>query len=227
MAREVVAPVDEETPSGGKRGVVSFFRELPVLIALALGIALLIKAFLVQAFFIPSASMEPTLQIGDRVLVNKLTYRFREPRRGDVVVFRDPFGDPCAKRANVILPEECNKNLLERSAEWVGELFGLPTGETKDFIKRIVALPGETIEMRDGEVFVDGKKIDFPSTPTEGPQEDNYSMPPFKVPAGQYWVLGDNRGNSSDSRTFRGVEEEKIVGKAFVVVWPPGRFGGL
>jgi signal peptidase I len=94
--QDVYAPASAEGPKLKRgRGVFRFLKELPVLIAIALGIALLIKAFLIQAFYIPSASMEPTLDIGDRVLVNKLSYRLGDPRRGDVIVFRDPYPDPC------------------------------------------------------------------------------------------------------------------------------------
>ncbi len=245
MAREVMVPVEEEGPGSKSSGVLSFLKELPVLIVLALGIALLIKAFLVQAFFIPSGSMEPTLQERDRVLVNKLTYRFREPSRGELIVFRDPFGDPCAEREGYILPEDCEKGPAGRAWEWFSELFGLPhpDGITKDYIKRIVALPGETIEMRDGEVWVcsepncvplnedgtprDGEHIDFPSGPEKGPQKDNYTMPPFRLGDADYFVLGDNRNNSSDSRVFRSISRDSIVGKAFVLLWPPTRFSSL
>jgi len=228
VAREVVAPVSED-PEGDtpKRGVLAFFKELPVLIALALGIALLIKAFLVQAFFIPSASMEPTLQVGDRVLVNKLTYRFREPKRDDVIVFRDPYGDPCQAGPDSTPPPSCERNAFQGAWAWFAELFGLPTDHTRDFIKRIVALPGESIELRDGQVYVDGELVEFESDSKTGPQNDDYNMPPFEVPEDSFYVLGDNRANSSDSRTFRAISRDSIVGKAFVVVWPPNRFKGL
>lgn len=243
MEQDVATPAQEEDEGGHRRGIVSFFKELPVLVALALGIALLIKAFLVQAFFIPSASMEPTLRIGDRVLVNKLSYRFGEPDRGDIVVFRDPYGDPCAGRAEgAPVPAECDRNILEATWGWFAELFGLPTGETRDFIKRVVGLPGETIEIHDGDVYVcdtpcdpvnekgkpkDGEKVTFESSADEGPQRDHSSLEATEVPDGHYYVLGDNRANSSDSRAFKAISKDKIVGRAFVVVWPPTRFDGL
>jgi signal peptidase I len=245
MAREVLTPVEQEPTEHGKRGVVAFFKELPVLIALALVIALVIKAFLVQAFFIPSGSMEPTLQIGDRVLVNKLTYRFHDPRRGDVVVFRDPLGDKiCEQRPGITVPEHCNRGVGTKVKDWFVELFGLPTAETKDYIKRIVALPGETIQIENGEIYVcgepnctpldaagqpkDGRKITFPSTAEEGPQiAETQDYPATHIPEHQYWVMGDNRANSSDSTTFGSIGEDKVVGKAFVLVWPPNRFSGL
>jgi signal peptidase I len=238
--QEVVTPAPESGPVKERNSALRFFKELPVLIALALGIALLIKAFLVQAFYIPSASMEPTLVRGDRVLVNKLSYRFGAPERGDVIVFRDPYPDPCdagEERAG------CNEGVAKKALNWFAEVFGLPTGDTRDFIKRIVALPGETIAMHEGDVFVcdtpscvpidkngkpkDGRLIDFPSNDEEGPQKDSDTIPAFVVPEDEYWVMGDNRANSSDSRTFRSISREEIVGKAFVTVWPPTRFNGL
>ncbi len=244
MAREeVIAPAQEMPPPSGRGSVLRFFKELPVLVALALGIALLIKAFLVQAFYIPSASMEPTLEQGDRVLVNKLSYRFGEPKRGDVIVFHDPYPDPCETTGDEAPPPGCDKGFGRSALDWFAEVFGLPTSDTRDFIKRIVALPGETIQIHNGEIYVcgepgcvplgpddkpkDGKKITFESSPDKGPRLDKDNVPAFPVPEDQYYVMGDNRGNSSDSRNFRGIAREKIIGKAFVLVWPPNRFTGL
>lgn len=245
MARDEIAPSGEDEIEGRESragSALRFLKELPVLVVLALGIALLIKAFLVQAFYIPSASMEPTLERGDRVLVNKLSYRFGDPARGDVVVFRDPYPDPC-ENASGEARAGCDSSFGRKAYNWFAEVFGLPTGETKDFIKRIVAFPGETIEIRDGEIFVcgeprcqplnadgtrkDARKITFPSSEDSGPQADHDNQPAFVVPEDQYFVMGDNRANSSDSRTFNGVERSLLVGKAFVLVWPPPRFGGL
>lgn len=245
MARDEVAPSGPEEIEGRESRAATalrFLKELPVLIVLALGIALLIKAFLVQAFYIPSASMEPTLARGDRVLVNKLSYRLGEPERGHVVVFRSPYPDPC-EEATGERPAGCDESFARRAYNWFAEIFGLPTGETNDFIKRIVALPGETIEIRDGEIYVcegpgceplnpdgtpkDGRKITFPASDGEGPRPDRSNMEPLTLPNDEYFVMGDNRANSSDSRGFEGVERRLIVGKAFVLVWPPTRFGGL
>jgi signal peptidase I len=240
---ELVVPAAREAPPSKRGGVLRFFKELPVLVALALGIALLIKAFLVQAFYIPSASMEPTLHIGDRVLVNKLSYRFGEPKRGDVIVFHDPYPDPCETGQGETPPAGCERGLGRKALDWFAEVFGLPTADTRDFIKRIVALPGETVQIQNGDVYVcgkpncvpvgidgkaqDGRKIDFAHNPTEGPQSDQDNVPAFPVPESQYYVLGDNRGNSSDSRNFKGIERDAVIGKAFVIVWPPNRFSGL
>jgi signal peptidase I len=243
LAREVITPSTQDEFEHRRGGALRFLKELPVLVVLALGIALLIKAFLVQAFYIPSASMEPTLRQGDRVLVNKLSYRFGEPHRGDVVVFRDPYPDPCDASSGTPVPPSCHRSVLRKGFNWFAEVFGLPTGETRDFIKRIVALPGETLAIHDGNVYVcdqpacqplngdgtpkDGRRISFPSSATRGPQQDHDNVPAFAVPRGQYWVMGDNRANSSDSRTFKGVDRKLIIGKAFVLVWPPNRFAGL
>ncbi len=239
--QEVFAPAPVQGPKPQRRrGALRFLKELPVLIAIALGIALLIKAFLIQAFYIPSASMEPTLDIGDRVLVNKLSYRLGDPERGDIIVFRDPYPDPCDADGDSAV---CDESVLKRSLNWVAEVFGLPTGDTRDFIKRIVALPGETIAIQDGELYVcddpgcrpldsdgeplDGRKVDFPRTSDEGPVLDDDDQAAFEVPDDEYYVLGDNRANSSDSRTFRGIERDEIIGKAFVLIWPATRFNTL
>jgi signal peptidase I len=253
LDHDVVSPTDEAPPpepggGGGAGSALRFLKELPVLIALALGIALLIKAFLVQAFYIPSASMEPTLRQGDRVLVNKLSYRFGHPKRGDVIVFRDPYPSPCANKTGtpnpgLENPATCNKGIPHKILNWFAEVFGLPTGDTRDFIKRIVGLPGETVAMQNGNVYVcdkpncrpvdskgqplDGHLLTFPHTATKGPQQDEDTIPAYNVPVGDFWVLGDNRANSSDSRVFHAIKRTSIIGKAFVVVWPPNRFTGL
>ena len=150
--------------------------------------ALIIKTFLFQAFFIPSASMEPTLEINDRVLVNKLSYRLHDVHRGDIVVFHRPpgaGGDP----------------------------------EINDLIKRVVALGGEQIETVDGRVVVDDRVLDEPYL-TEGTETTGIDS--ITVPAGHVFVLGDNRSDSRDSRVFGSIDEDLIIGRAFVRVWPLG-----
>ena len=158
--------------------------EWAVIIVGALLVAFVVKTFLVQAFYIPSGSMLPTLQEQDRVLVNKLSYDLHGVERGDIIVFEGP----------------------EQGS-----------GEVKDLIKRVIGLPGETVEAHDGKVFVDGREIAEPYLGdgiTTGPLE------PTKVPPNHYWVMGDNRGNSKDSRFFGAIDESLIIGKAFVRVWP-------
>jgi signal peptidase I len=190
-------------------GVLGFFRELPGLILVAFILALLIKTFLVQAFFIPSASMVPTLQVGDRVLVNKLVYDFGEPQRFDIIVFEDP---------SAIEPD---RGFFEGIWHWLTEGLGFATEEEQDFIKRVIGLPGDTVEMKEGKVFINGEEIEEPSMV----REDQYTTPaPIVVEEDKVFVMGDNRANSSDSRSVLGqIPYDKIVGKAFVLLWPPSR----
>jgi signal peptidase I len=198
----------------------SLLRELPVLVVIALGLALLIKAFLVQAFFIPSGSMENTLQVGDRVLVNKVVYHLRDIERGDIVVFNglDSFTPE--------VPYEEPTNPIARTLRSVAAAFGVaPPGE-KDFIKRVIGVPGDQVACCDaqGRVTVNGVPLDesyvFPG--------NSASELPFDVtvPDGRLWVMGDHRAASADSRAHLGdggggtVPADKVIGRAFVVVWP-------
>jgi signal peptidase I len=211
-------------PPPPKRSSLAFLKELPVLILIAFGLAMLIKTFLVQAFFIPSGSMEPTLHgcpgcRGDRVLVNKLVYRFREPRRGEIVVFvgeRDTEGD--------------TRSFFRKIVDNITEGLGVTQPADKDFIKRVIGLPGETIQIRDGVVTItttDGKKLVL-NEPYLAQEKDLTPFGPTKVAPDSYFVLGDNRANSSDSRTHLGaIRRSDIIGKAFVKVWPLGRIGIL
>jgi len=198
----------------------SFLRELPVLILVAFLLAMLIKTFLVQAFFIPSGSMERTLLVGDRVLVNKLVYRFRDIHRGEVVVFNglDSFvQDPGAQTA---APD----NLLERVGHGLGSLVGIAQPGEKDFIKRVIGLPGDRVTCcTDGHVTVNGEALDE----SEYVFEDNIEPFDKQVPEGKIWVMGDHRSESSDSRANGFVPINRVIGRAFVVVWPAGRAKGL
>jgi signal peptidase I len=197
----------------------SFWRELPVLIIIAFAIALLIKTFLLQAFYIPSASMEPTLKVGDRVLVEKVSYRFSSPDRGDVVVFEKDFAilaDPNAAGEDAPF----YRDIIDAFRS----LFGFPTGNSQDFIKRVIAVGGDTVEGRGGVVYVNDEPVDDPYI-SEGVQTSDFG--PVEVPDGQIFVMGDNRTNSEDSRNFGPVDEDKVVGRAFVLIWPPADVGGL
>ncbi len=178
-------PGDDEgkAPRSRSRSIV----EWVAVIGGALLVALVIKTFLIQAFYIPSGSMEPTLEIGDRVLVNKLSYRVHDVNRGDLVVF---------------------------------ERDEAEEGEIRDLIKRVIALPGETVEGRDGHVVVDGRRVDEPYLAEEILTDD---FGPVTVPAGHVFVMGDNRGNSSDSRVIGTIEIDTIVGRAIARIWPPDR----
>ncbi len=196
-------------PEGGDRGRGSFLRELPVLVLVALGLAILLKTFVVQAFFIPSGSMEPTLEPGDRVLVTKV---FDDPGRGDVIVFADPKDGRTEDRG-----------IVGGFVHWLSEGLGFARPEHEDFIKRVIGLPGETIEIRGGRLYVDGERI--PEPYLRGPT-DTRDYGPTEVPAESLFVLGDNRLNSNDSRFGLGfVPVDKVIGRAFVIIWPPSNVG--
>jgi signal peptidase I len=219
-----------DAASKKKKGFLGHLSELPLLILFALVVAILIKTFLIQAFFIPSGSMLPTLQIGDRVLVEKVSYVFGTPKRGQVVVFeKSVFGSD----------EEVPWYLDARN--FLRELLGLPTGAEEDYIKRIVAIGGDVIsyEGTPRKLVVNGDVVDEPflrrkdrSSPTLTERDCkrlkmDKSGDGCLVPAGRVFVMGDNRPNSEDSRVLGPIAEDKIVGHAFLILWPPGDFGGL
>jgi signal peptidase I len=210
----------------------SFLRELPVLIVIALVIALIIKTFVVQAFFIPSSSMENTLDIGDKVLVNKLVYHFRSIQPGDIIVFNgdgswepEPSSsgssDPLVKLYDVTL------NPLFHA---IAGLFGTSPGQT-DFIKRVIGVPGDHVACcnASGDVTINGVALHeqsylFPGNP---PSMQRFSI---TVPPGRLWVMGDHRSVSWDSRGHTDdpgngtIPENMVVGRAFLIVWPPSRW---
>ncbi|AXG82905.1 signal peptidase I [Streptomyces paludis] len=204
----------------------SFWKELPLLILIALALALVIKTFLVQAFSIPSDSMQDTLQRGDRVLVDKLTPWFgSEPERGEVVVFHDPdnwLGDtPVA-----------DPNAVQKFLSWIGLM---PSSEEKDLIKRVIAIGGDTVECKKGgKVQVNGHPLNETDYiyPGNTPCDDK-PFGPLKVPKDRIWVMGDHRQNSLDSRYHQEsgrdgtVPVSKVVGRAFVVAWPVNRWSTL
>jgi signal peptidase I len=197
--------------SEADRGVLSFLRELPVLILLAFALALLLKTFVVQAFYIPSGSMEPTLMPGDRVLVEKVLY---QPQHGDIIVFEDPHpGD------------QPDRGIVGGFLHWLSQGLGFSQPVDEDFIKRVIGLPGDTVELRHGKLFVNGDRVAQPYL--AGPP-DTRDYGPTTVPPGSLVVLGDNRLNSNDSRFGLGfVPEDRVIGKAFVLIWPPSRIGWL
>ncbi len=175
--------------------------EWGILIFAALSIALLIKVFLFQAFYIPSDSMVPTLKNHDRVIVNKLSYRLHPVHRGDIIVFKTPKG-PDGK------PIDPGVN---------------------DLVKRVIGLPGETIEGRGGHIYINGRVLAEPYLPSgEAP---GTGFAPIKIPPDAYWVMGDNRSNSRDSRffpeAFPFVPKRDIIGRVFLRIWPPNRLGIL
>ncbi|MFB9577935.1 signal peptidase I [Streptomyces yanii] len=224
------AESDGDSPDGGGRAPGkprSFWKELPLLIGIALILALLIKTFLVQAFSIPSDSMQNTLQRGDRVLVDKLTPWFgSEPQRGEVVVFHDPGGWLVDGEST---PQP---NLAQKFLSFIGLM---PSAEEKDLIKRVIAVGGDTVECRkNGPVVVNGKALDEQSFiyPGNTPCNDE-PFGPITVPQGRIWVMGDHRQNSLDSRYHQElpgqgtVSTDEVVGRAIVVAWPINRWATL
>jgi signal peptidase I len=211
----------------------STWRELPILIVVALAIALVIKTFVVQPFYIPSSSMENTLLIGDKVLVNKLVYRFRSPQPGDVIVFNgigswnaalpptEPESNPVVRAYDATL-----KPLFHS----IAGLFGTPIGQT-DYIKRVIGTPGDHVACcnAQGLLTVNGVPLHESSYlyPGAAPSQIHFSR---VVPAGRLWVMGDNRAVSDDSRLRQNdpgggtIPINQVVGRAFVIVWPPSRW---
>ncbi|UCG40126.1 MAG: signal peptidase I [Acidimicrobiia bacterium] len=198
----------------GREGL-PFWLELPLLVIVALVVAVLIKTFLVQAFWIPSGSMVPTLEIDDRVLVNKLEYRIQEPRRGDIVVFDSPYLEESDEPTS----------FRELAALTLAEALGIRSGGVPDdFIKRVIAVPGETVEVVDNQVLIDGLPISEPYLPA-GVQMPDFG--PVTVAPNELFVMGDNRNSSSDSRVFGPIDQSEVVGRAFVLMWPFDRWQGL
>ena len=196
-------PARERLSASGR-----LLREGVVLVVTAILIAFVIKTFVAQAFFIPSGSMIPQLEVGDRVVVSKLAYRLHDPRRGDIIVFDNP------TQTDVDEPEP---PLPERVVRGILESVGLSTPSTEEYIKRVIGLPGEKVEGHNGRVYVDGRELVEPYI-RQGPTTRDFA--PVTLGEGQLWVMGDNRENSSDSRVFGPIEESTVVGRAFVKVWP-------
>jgi signal peptidase I len=208
-------------PKPKKRG--SFLRELPILIVIALALALVIKTYGFQAYFIPTGSMQNTLAIGDKVLVNKIVYHLRSIHRGDIIVFN---GQGSWNPG----PAPKTPNPADRLYHAIIGLFGAPPGQT-DYIKRVIGLPGDHVRCcnAQGLVTVNGVALHETSYLFPG---NSPSTTPFDVtvPAGQLWVMGDHRLVSYDSRGHQGfpgggsIPEKEVVGRAFWIVWPPSRW---
>lgn len=222
----IVAPSDgEDEPTGlppfaapRARPARTFAGELPVLLLVALVAAFLVRTFVFQAFFIPSPSMGcagpacpvHTLEVDDKIVVSKVSYRLHDPRRGDIVVFECPPAANCHNRAASSSP-------VVRAIRFVGERVGIVPPSTEDYIKRVVALEGETVEGRGGHVYVDGLLLDEPYLPEAVVTSD---FGPVIVPPNQLWVMGDNRQNSGDSRVFGPITEDSVVGRTVLRLFP-------
>ncbi len=191
-----------------------FWVELPGLLLTALAVAVLVKTFLVQPFYIPSESMLPTIEINDRVMVNKLAYKFGEPQRGDIVVFLNPS----------LTDEELEETLPEAVIRSILEAVGVRTRGEDDLIKRVVGVEGEEVAIRDGYLQIDGVPYEEPYLAAGTHMED---FGPVTVPEGHVLVMGDNRDSSLDGRRFGPIPVDEIVGEAMLRIWPLDRFGGL
>lgn len=197
----------------------SSWREFPLLIIGAVIAVIIIKTFVVQAFWIPSSSMETTLRPGDRVIVCRFCYWFDDISRGDVIVFSDPHPN-----------EEAGRGVVAGFLHWLGQGTGFgPAGQT-DYVKRVIGLPGDVVEIRSGTLFINGHLTPEPYLDPVDP--DTRSFGPVTVPPGDLFVMGDNRSHSGDSRFPPGqglgwVPERVVIGQVFVRIWPLSRAGGV
>jgi signal peptidase I len=177
-----------------RQSTVGVIAEWALIIGLAISVALLVRAYVVQTFFIPTESMTPTLRVNDRLLVEKISLKTREVERSDIIVFEKP------------------------------ENFDDPNKKINDLVKRVIGLPGELVEGKNGRVFINGSPLEEPYLPA-GVTTADFS--PRKVPVDNYFVMGDNRPGSNDSRYWGTVPREKIVGRPLFRIWPVSRIGSL
>ncbi len=203
---------------GGSKSTGSSLFELAAIVAIAVLLALGIQAFLVKPYKIPSGSMRPTLIEGQRVLVNRIGMRINGPHVGEIVVFHPP------KYAR---EQKCGPTHYEVSYGGAPCDQTDPEESSENFIKRVVAGPGDVISVRGGHVYRNGKReADSYIAPCEGARECDFPTP-IKIPAGHWFMMGDNRGESDDSRFWGPVPTAWIVGGAFLTYWPPDRIGTL
>lgn len=214
-----------------QRRKLKLWQEIPLLVLIAFGLAFLVRTFLFQAFYIPSSSMEDTLILGDRVLVNRVVYNFGDPERGDVVVFKGPPNWTPEFQADP------NASFFSKVGGGLSDLVGLGKPGEKDFIKRVVGLPGDRVSCCDvkGRVFVNGQPIDEPYV-TKNANKDSPKTPgqcgprqfdEVVVEPGMLFVMGDNRFISQDSRCRGTIPIENVIGRAGSIAWPPSRWRNL
>jgi signal peptidase I len=188
--------------------------ELVTIVAVALGLALGIQAFLVKPFRIPSESMVPTLEVGQRVLVDRVSFRFGDPGRGDIIVFKPPAG------------ADSNSCGIEHSPDSACPR-ATPGRSDTNFIKRVVAVGGDRLKVVDGSVYVNGRRQDEPFARLDPECGTCNLTREIEIPKGYYFMMGDNRGESADSRVWGPIPKKWIIGKAFATYWPPKRIGLL
>ncbi|MFT4136100.1 signal peptidase I [Microbacterium sp.] len=231
MTFDTTAAVDGTPVRPRRRRLLMLLRDVAMIVVIAVVLSLLVKTFLVRSFYIPSGSMEQTLQINDRILVDELTPRFGGYDRGDVVVFRDPGGW-------LALTPTPSRPAFEEAVDWVLSIVGLAAPDSKDhLIKRIIGVAGDHVVCCNalGQISVNGQPIDETAYLNLEPGQSAPVEVPFDVvvPADSLWVLGDNRDHSRDSRynldqpTGGFVPLDNVVGRAFLVTWPLARFGPI
>ena len=203
---------EEENIPSKKKKKKSMFRETAETVIGALVIALITRGAIAEPRYIPSGSMLPTLEINDRLIVEKISNYTQHIERGDILVFYPPKDDLLDE-----LDSEQDSGLFKGSMRWLGL-----TGEDA-YIKRVVGLPGETISVSNGQVFINGETLDEKYI-KEPPA---YQMAPIKVPVGNVFMMGDNRNNSADSHVWGPLPVKNVIGHASFRFWPPKRLGGL
>jgi len=189
--------IDEPARPSKKRRAVRVLREWVVVIVCAVLLAVVVRDFVAQTFYIPSGSMEQTLAIGDRILVNKLAYDFHPIHRGDIIVFSRPASEE-------------------------GECSGPPV---PDLVKRVIGLPGETISSKGNSVLINGKVLQEPWLPPDGRELGTTPIPTTVIAKGHLFVMGDNRPNSCDSRMWGTIPTSSVVGEVQFIIWPPTHWG--
>ncbi len=211
---EVTAGTGGGRDRWGRRWLGAFL-DVAVLFITSLVLAIFLQAFVIKPYMIPSPSMEPTLMEGDRVMVDRLTYHFRKPRRGEIIVFRFNPNEPGNRTQG--------GNPLSRSMDLLAEVLNVTHQEAVPFIKRVVGVEGDVVELRQGQLYVNGEPypVDYEFI------NDGSDWGPERVPEGEVMVMGDNRPNSNDSRRWGFVPLGSIVGRAVCIWWPPSRWSGL